>query len=192
MGIIPSVSLFIPTVSESVLIVIDLQPSFLKAIHESERILRRAESICRAAKILQVPVLATVQNPERMGGLDERIAPFVLDPEEGKMAFSCAGCQPFLNRLESMDRSQVILVGIETHICVSQTAHHLLDAGHEVAVCADAVSAWTPDRHAIGLERVRMAGAAIVHTESMVYEWMGGADHPRFREVLALVKASTT
>jgi nicotinamidase-related amidase len=189
MGIIPSVSLFIPTVAESALIVVDLQPSFLKAIHEADRVLHRSEFLVRVASILEVPVLATVQNPERMGGPDERVAPYVLDPEEGKMAFSCAGCGPLMSRLQSMDRGQAILVGIETHICVSQTAHHLLDQGFEVAVCADAVGARSEDRHQIGLERIRMAGTAIAHTESIAYEWMGGADHPKFKEVLEVVKA---
>ena len=181
-------SLFVPTVSDGVLIVVDLQPAFLKAISESERVLRRSEFLVRAAATLGVPVLATVQNPERMGGLDERIAPYVLQPEEGKLAFSCAGCPPLLNRLKTMGREQAILVGIEPHICVSQTAHHLLEQGFEAAVCADAVGARSPDRHQIGLERIRMAGAAVAHTESIVYEWMGGADHPKFREVLELVK----
>jgi nicotinamidase-related amidase len=153
--------------------------------------LARSRFLASIAALLDVPVLGTVQNPERMGGLDESIASFVLDPTEGKQAFSCMGCAPFVGRLEAMGREQVVLVGIETHICVSQTAHHLIDKGFEVAVCADAVSSRTQDRHLIGLERMRHAGVAVAHTESIAYEWMGGADHPKFREALLIVKAST-
>lgn len=188
-GIILAVSPFIPTCSESVLIVVDVQPSFLKAIHEEERVVRRSEFLARVASLLGVPVWGTVQNVDRMGGLEPSIEALLTDPADPKMAFSCMGCIPFVSRLEASGRKQMVLVGIETHICVSQTAHHLLDQGFEVAVCADAVSARSLDRHEIGLSRIRDAGAAVVHTESIAYEWMHGADHPRFREALEVVKA---
>lgn len=184
-----AVSLFVPTCSESVLIVVDLQPAFLKAIHEADRVLRRSEFLARIASLLGVPVWGTVQNVERMGGLDPSIDALLTEPADPKMAFSCMGCLPFVSRLEASGRNQFVLVGIETHICVSQTAHHLLDQGYEVAVCADAVSARSLDRHEVGLARIRAAGAAIVHTESIAYEWMHGADHPKFREALEVVKA---
>jgi isochorismate hydrolase len=170
------------------LIVVDLQPSFLKAIHEAERVMRRSEFLIRVASLLGVPVWGTVQNPERMGGLDPAIEPFLTDPADPKMAFSCMGCLPFVSRLESSGRKQAILLGIETHICVSQTTHHLLHQEFQVAVCADAVGARTADRHAIGLERIRNAGAAVAHTESIAYEWMHSAAHPSFKEALELVK----
>jgi nicotinamidase-related amidase len=172
------------------LIVVDLQPSFLKAIHESERVLARSEFLARAAHLLEVPALATVQNPDRMGGLDERFLPLLSRPVESKMAFSCMGCAPFVEALEALGRKQAVLVGIETHICITQTALHLLDKGFQVVVCPDAASSRTLDRHEIGLHRLRDAGVALAHSESVAYEWMGGANHPKFRQALELVKAA--
>jgi nicotinamidase-related amidase len=174
----------------SVLVVVDLQPAFLAGIHEAERVISRAKFLLEAARLLGVPVLASEQVPERMGGTDERLRPLLgEEPPFAKTAFSCGACVPLLQG-EAATRELAVLVGIETHICVSQTAHDLLRTGKQVFVCADAVSARSPDRHAIGLERIRAAGAVVAHTESVVYEWMGGADHPRFRDVLRLVKES--
>jgi len=172
----------------SIVVLIDVQPSFLSGIFEADRVLARSEFVLKVARLLQVPVLATEQYPSRMGGTQERLVPLLAGEPIGKMAFSCARSQPFLEGLEATRRRQVVLVGIETHICVSQTAHDLLGKGFEVVVAADAVSARTLDRHTVGLKRIRDAGAVAAHSESIAYEWMGGADSPAFKEVLALVK----
>lgn len=176
----------------SVIAVVDIQPSFLAGIHEADRVLGRSEFLIKAGRLLGVPAFATEQYPSRMGGTHERLTPLLQDSPApmAKMAFSCAGCTEFLDVLEATQRRQVVLVGIETHICVSQTAHDLLQRGFEVIVCADAVGARTLDRHQIGLARIRDAGAVIAHTESMAYEWMATAERPEFRDVLKLVKES--
>lgn len=180
--------LFIPTCRSSVLIVVDLQPTFLKAIPDEAAIRHRTEFLARIGKLLDVPVWATEQNVGRMGGTDPELANCLTAPAFPKMAFSCRECAGLASALAESGRNQAVLVGIETHICVSQTAHHFLERGLSVAVCADAVGARTEDRHHLGLERMRQAGAAIVHTESIAYEWLQTAEHPRFREALALVK----
>lgn len=175
----------------SALLVVDLQPSFLRAIHEPERVLARSGFLAQIARLLGVPVLASEQYPERMGGTDPAIAPFASDPPPfAKMAFGCAECSEMMGALRATGRTQAVIVGIETHICVSQTAHGLLKAGYEVVVCPDAVSSRTLDRHKLGMERIRDAGAVPAHTEAVAYEWMGTAEHPRFREALALVKVA--
>lgn len=173
---------------DSILLVIDLQPSFLAAIHERERVLDRSKFLLSCARVLGAPALATEQYPERMGGTEPSIAELVSGPIPGKMRFSCCGNDQVDREIAESGRSQVILVGIETHICVNQTAHQLLDQGHDVIICADAVGARSVQMHEIGLRRLVQAGAVIAHTESVVYEWMGSAGHPQFREVLAIVK----
>ena len=140
-----------------------------------------------AARILDVPVMSTVQNPDRMGGIDER---FELSEPISKMAFSCAGSGTFREGLESHGRKSIVLVGIETHICVTLTALDLLREGYQVFVCPDAVSARSNERHKLGMERMRDAGVMPTHTETLVYEWMAAADHPKFREVLQVVKSA--
>lgn len=81
-----------------------------------------------------------------------------------------------------------MLTGIETHICMSQTALDLIAAGYRVTLCTDAAAARTQDRHLAGVRRIEAAGAMLVHTEAVAYDWMRSAEHPLFREVLALVK----
>jgi nicotinamidase-related amidase len=177
-------------VADSILIVVDEQPSFMAGIWEWERVLARSLFLLRIARILNVPAIATEQYPERMGGTDASLLPFLPQPVVGKMTFSCCGAETFLSELDRLGRRQAILVGIETHICVSQTAVDLLNAGYEVVVCPDAVSARTVEMHKLGMERMRDSGVLPMHSESVAYEWMGSASHPRFREALAVVKES--
>jgi nicotinamidase-related amidase len=174
--------------SDSTLIVVDVQPTFMKAIWETERVRARAEFLLRIAQIAGVPAIATEQYPERMGGTDPSLLPLLPDPPVGKMTFSCCGASSFLERLSATGRRQAVLVGIETHICVSQTAVDLLNAGYEVLVCPDAVSARTVEMHKLGMERMRDSGALPIHSEAVAYEWLGTASHPRFREALQIVK----
>lgn len=175
---------------ESIVLAIDLQPRFLAAIHEAERVVRRSEVLLGVARVLGVPVIATVQYSEKMGGVVPELAGLLETEPVDKLRFSCSGCEDVDAALAQSGRRQVVLVGIETHICVTQTALDLLTEGYEVFVCADAVSARSEDRHQVGIGRLRDAGAAIIHTESAAYEWMRSADHPLFRNVLPLIKSS--
>ena len=104
------------------------------------------------------------------------------------MAFSALGCPEFVAALRLTGKTKVILVGFETHICISQTAHDLLSAGFEVVVCPDAVSSRSQEQHKLGMERLRDAGVVPAHTESVAYEWIGTAEHPKFKSFLQIVK----
>jgi nicotinamidase-related amidase len=174
--------------SDSVLLVVDEQPTFMQSIWEADRVLRRTEFLLRIAAIMEVPIFATEQYPERMGSTNSKIAALLPKPAFGKMSFSCAGCEPLLIELENTGRRQVILVGVETHICVSQSAADLVNAGYEVVVCPDAVSARTVEMHKLGMERMRDSGVLPMHTEAVAYEWLDTANHPKFRDALKLVK----
>lgn len=179
-----------PKLSESVLIVVDVQPTFFRPIHDGEAVFRRIQFVVEAARALAVPILATEQVPAKMGGTDPRLA--ALMPESTKpVAKACFGCcesPDFQQALARLNRGQAALVGIETHICVSQTALGLIEQGLQVAFCPDAVGARALDRHEAGIERMRAAGVESIHTEALVYEWMGSAEHQAFREVLEIVK----
>lgn len=174
--------------NKSVLLVVDVQPKFMAAIPDAARISPRIEFICRVANLLSVPTIGTSQNPEKMGEFSPELETLLSQPSQSKMTFSCSGCQIFNDYFEATTPSQVIVVGVETHICVSQTVHDLLDLGHEVIVCADAVASRTPDRHEIGLKRISEAGAVVAHTESVAYEWLRSAGHENFRDALKIVK----
>jgi nicotinamidase-related amidase len=174
---------------KSAVLLIDLQEKFLSAIHEADRVRDRCLFLCRIAQLLDIPILASEQYPERMGGTEAEFLPFITNSVR-KMEFSAASNPEFLSKLSSFGRTQCIVVGIETHICVSQTCLGLQSLNYEVAVCPDAVSARTNDRHKLGMERLRDAGIVPVHTEAIAYEWMHSADDSRFREMLTIVKSA--
>jgi len=172
-------------VDDSVLVHIDWQPKFMAPIPHVEDPFRRAIFLHRCAGLLGVPILATEQVPEKMGGTHPDLLP--LGPVEtfAKTAFSAFGCAEFVSRLEGLGRRQLILTGIEEHICVLQSALHARERGYDVFLVEDAIrgrlltSAFT---------RMTRAGVVLSHSESIVYEWMADAAHPQFREILDVVK----
>lgn len=180
---------------DSALLVVDIQPSFLNAIWEKDRVLKRSQFLVEMAALLDVPVVASEQYPSRMGGTEPGLATALSTcnaPTLGKMAFGCLGDDNLAKVIQGLDKPQVVLVGIETHICITQTCLQLLDSGVQPIVAVDAVSARSQEMHKIGMERLRQAGVVPAHTESIAYEWMGSADHPQFRDALKIVKAAFT
>jgi nicotinamidase-related amidase len=184
--------------NSSVLLVVDMQEPFLNVIHARDALLNNVLQLCKAAAILDVPILMTTQYATRMGP----VVPPVLHAIDGasarvrglahpvidKMSFSCAGSELFDRALESQGRKQVVLCGVETHICVSQTAHDLRYNGYQVHVCADGVSARSLEKHKLGMERIRDSGILPAATEAVIYEWLREAGTPQFKEILNLVK----
>lgn len=174
---------------QTVLIVIDIQPTLTKTIFEIDRVLDSAIFLAKVAKLLDIPILITEQNPSRMGAtvpeLSKWVSPF---SPFAKMSFSAAESSEFLSALTATERSQVVIVGLETHICVYQTAQDLAVKGIDVVVCPDAVSARSQERHKLGMERIRDAGIVPAHSESVAYEWIGTAEHPKFKSFLQIVK----
>ena len=142
------------------------------------------------AALLGVPIIATEQVPNRMGGTDPGLA--ALFPQGvhpiPKASFGCVECPDFIVDLKRIGAKQAVIVGIETHICVSQTALGLIDLGLQVTVCPDAVSARDLEMHKLGMERMRDAGASPAHTEAVVYEWLETAENPLFKQALEIVK----
>ena len=174
---------------KSLLLLIDVQTRFLAPIFEADRVESRCKFLCEIATLFGVPILATEQYPERMGGTIDSLLPFVGSPHR-KMDFSAFRDETLVELVNSSGRDQVIVLGIETHICVSQTCHDLLKNGFQVVVCPDAVSARTQDRHKLGMERLRDANVIPAHTEGIAYEWCQSAENPMFRDMLNIVKAS--
>lgn len=176
--------------SRCVLVVIDMQDSLLKAIQCSEEIVANTIRLVEAAKILRVPALVTVQNAARLGFTTEAIASALPEntAEFNKTAFSCMQCHEFADALEEHKPEQVIICGVEAHVCVSQTALDLLDSGYFVHIAADAVSSRTSDNKSIALDRIRSSGATITSTESAIFELVRDAARPEFKRILPLVK----
>ena len=171
------------------LVVVDIQERLLPAIFEKERVVENALRLIQGATALQVPVLVTEQYRKGIGPTVPEVAAAVpgFAPME-KLAFSACGAEGFVEALKTRDRQDIILCGIEAHVCVCQTCLDLVDRGFRVFVAADAISSRTSDNHQWALGRMREAGAAIVSTEMILFELLERAGTDEFRQILALVK----
>lgn len=175
------------------LVVVDMQEAFLNVMHERERLTANVRLLVETAGLLSVPIILTTQYAERMGSVAPEITQschnLTVSKAADKLCFSCAGADGFLEGLASLSRRQVLLCGVETHICVSQTALDLTQQGYQVHVAADAVSSRTLETHKLGMERMRDSGVLPCAAEAAVYELMQEAGTPEFKAILKLVKS---
>jgi nicotinamidase-related amidase len=144
----------------------------------------------KGAKVLELPILVTEQVPEKLGPTRPEIAELLAGVAEPirKVSFSCCGNGPFMEQFKSLDRRQVLLTGIETHICVYQTAVDLLGFGYEVQVVVDAVSSRAAENRQVGIRRMKSAGAILTSTEMALFELLRLAEGPQFKEITKIVK----
>jgi nicotinamidase-related amidase len=170
----------------AVLLLIDLQERLMPAVGDSETVIARAVRLAEAARLLDVPVVATEQYP---AGLGPTVAPLAAYPSAvlAKTAFS-ATSDPGFPALLPAETGDIILAGVEAHVCVLQTALGLLESGHRVVLAADATGSRDNTDKAAAIERARQHGAEIVTSEMVLFEWLRDAKHPRFREVQKLLK----
>ncbi len=174
------------------LIVIDMQEKLLPPIWEKERLVRNVQLLIRLAGILKIPALVTTQYAKGLGNTVPDLASILPDtPPIDKLMFSCFGSDVFCSLLKRLpgQRTTVLLCGMETHICVMQTALGALREGYLVHVAADAVSSRTELNWRVGLDRMRAAGAIPSSTEMMIYELLRSSGAPAFREMLPYLKA---
>lgn len=171
---------------KSILLLIDLQARLMPAIPDAEAVLANALRLAQAARLLDVPVQATEQNPAGLGPNLPSIAE-VASRTLAKQHFDAtreAAWPTFLPEA----RRDVVVVGCEAHVCVLQTVMGLRRLGHDVRLVRDAIGSRREDSRIAALERAASYGAELVTTEMMLFEWIGTCDHPRFRDVLRLVK----
>jgi nicotinamidase-related amidase len=173
---------------DMLLVVVDMQEPFLRSIHDRDRLTDNVKMLVQAANTLSVPVLTTIQYGSRMGGVIPELAPLISAAHWDKMCFSCMGLPEFREAVQTSGRRQVLLCGIETHICVAQTAMDLVADGFQAHVAADAVSSRTLERHKLGMERLRDSGVFPCAAEAAIYELLREAGTPEFKSLLKLVK----
>lgn len=177
----------------SVLLVIDIQQKLLAPIHRGEQLVRNAQLLLRLAKILDVPVVVTTQYSKGLGASVPGIASLLPAevPVIDKQEFSCFGNGEFCAAIKSLPpgRSTLLLCGLETHICVMQSALGALENGYLVQVASDAVGSRTEWNWKAGLERMQAAGALISSTEMMIYELLGGSGTAAFKQMLPYLKS---
>jgi nicotinamidase-related amidase len=195
---------------ESQLVLVDYQTRLMPAIHEADLVVANAVRLAKIAQMLQVPVWATEENPEGLGGTVDALQPLVAGRVLAKMAFD--GSELLLPRLKPVakpaggnarslpkhlqkaapppaaTRESIVLAGCEAHVCLMQTALGLLEEELEVWVVTDACSSRSERNRDAAFDRLAGAGAELVTTEMVAFEWLRDAGHPRFRDVLSIVK----
>lgn len=176
----------------SSLLVVDVQEKLAPAVSEGERVVRNAAILMQGVARLGVPVLVSEQYPK---GLGRTVSDLLALAPDGavveKLHFSCAGEPAVRQRLEglfALGRNQVVICGMETHVCVLQTALALKEAGFAPVVVADATSSRTKANREAGLARLRLNGVEVATTEMVVFEWLGRAGTAEFRSLVALIK----
>ncbi|PIO49158.1 MAG: hydrolase [[Chlorobium] sp. 445] len=174
---------------DTALIIIDVQGKLATLMHEKERLFQNLTRLIRGAQILEIPIVLTEQYPQGLGETVPEIKALMPDVQPIiKMSFSCCGEEAFLDAIEELDREQLLVAGIESHVCVYQTVADLLDAGYNVEVVADAVSSRTAENYKLGLSRMEDMGAWLTSTEMALFELLRVAGTPTFKEISKLVK----
>jgi nicotinamidase-related amidase len=176
--------------AECALIVIDIQEKLLPPIFEKERLVKNSQLLIRAAGVLDIPVIATTQHAKGLGDTVSDIKSFLPQDAIDKQMFSCFGSDVFCSAVKRLPgrRYTMLLCGMESHICVMQTALAGLREGYLVHVASDAVSSRTEWNWKVGLERMRAAGAVISATEMMIYELLRSSGTEEFKKMLAHLK----
>ncbi len=177
----------------SQLIVVDVQDRLARAMpHDClAPVLQQIGRLVDAARALDIPVIATRQYPQGLGETRPELSEHLPRDVEliDKTCFSCCSAKGFENLLvKREERPQIVLAGLECHICVLQTASGLQHWGYRVFVAGDAVCSRTPAHRANALERMRDGGIIVTNTESVVFEWLGDATHPQFKDLTRMFR----
>ena len=171
------------------LVVVDVQGKLAQLMHGKQTLFKNIQILIKAAKILNIPILWCQQCPDALGPTVPEIAQLLIDNEPiNKSAFSCCGAEQFNTKLNELARDQVLLCGIETHVCIYQTAVNLLRKGFSVDVLADAVSSRTLENKQIAINRMAAEGINISCTEMALFALLRTAEHPQFKQIVKLIK----
>jgi len=184
---------------DAVLVIVDEQERLTAVMERRDEVVSAAIRLVRTAALVGMPIVVTRQYPKGLGDTDATLAAAIEAArsagasvtEIDKVAFDCFGEPAFAEALERSSRRQMLLAGMETHICVAQTALSALRAGFDVQVAGDACCSRDARNHESALERVRAAGAVVTTTESAMYELVGQAGTDEFRALLGIVKNET-
>jgi len=177
--------------ANSVVVIVDVQERLMAAMPNGvkSRIIEQATILLTAANVLSVPVLVTEQYPNGLGPTEQALTEQLKSDASiiEKTCFSCVQSEEFSTKLEQTERKKVVLIGMETHICILQTALDLLGKGYQVYVLEDGVSSRSKTNQYNALQRLRASGVVISNVESTLFEWIGDAKHPEFKTLAKLI-----
>ena len=177
-------------VEDSILLIIDIQEKLLNAVFNKEVLENRSEIMLKTANILNVPVFVTEQYPAGLGETVKKLKNMFLSDSQifEKTDFNAFNNYEIFKNFSDQKRKQVLISGIETHICVYQTAEFLVSNGYEVTIIVDACGSRSAEEYELGLKNLEGLGAKIKTTEMVIFELLKSAKHPNFKEIQALIK----
>ncbi|RME97800.1 MAG: hydrolase [Chloroflexi bacterium] len=177
-------------IQDTALLVIDVQGKLAQLMHDKDTLFANLERMIRGAQVLELPVIWTEQVPDKLGATTPAIAQLLADSARpvSKSSFSCCGEAAFTEQLQAAGRKQILVTGIETHICVYQTSVDLLAQGYQVQLVTDAVSSRSAANRQLGIERIKDAGATLTSTEMALFELLRVAQGPQFKAITKIVK----
>lgn len=174
---------------DCLLLIVDVQERLVSVL-DKDVVVKKTATMAKAAKIIEIPVIATEQYPQGLGSTVEIVKEHFTPntPIIAKTAFSALGTEGFLHTLRSFDKKQILICGIETHVCVHQTAADLISKGFEVFVIKDACASRNKYEFKQGIECMKENGAKIYCVEIALFELLGDSKDPHFKQIQALVK----
>ena len=177
------------TAENATLVIIDIQEKLFRVMYEKEALSSNIQKLIKGVQIMDIPIIVTEQNPDGLGTTIPEISNILpgLQPIP-KFSFSCCVEEGFQRKLEKLHRKQVLITGIETHICVYQTAMDLLSSGYEVQIVADCVSSRTQENRDLALNRMSMEGVRLTSIEMILFEFLKTAKEERFKAISTIVK----
>ena len=175
---------------ETLVLIIDVQEKLLNAAFNKEKLRKNASIIAKATTILEMPIVLTEQYPKGLGTTIQEVKNYLCNDTKifEKSSFSALDEEDVFDEIKTWEKPQVVVAGIETHICVNQTVNALIELGYEVSVIADACGSRAEEEHFAGLNRMRENGAHILTTEIALFEWLKSSKHPKFKEIQNLIK----
>ena len=175
--------------NDTVLVVIDIQGKLSTLMHHRESLFANTGRMIKGAEILDIPIILTEQLPDKLGPTNPVIRELLPEAEVlVKDSFSCCGDKKFVSRLAELGRRQILLTGIETHVCVYQTALDLIGNGLEVHLVSDAVSSRIENNYHLGIKRIGQAGATVTSVEMALFEMLKVARGEQFRSIVKMLK----
>jgi nicotinamidase-related amidase len=173
----------------TVLVLIDVQGNLARSMYAKESLFSNLGNMIKSANVLDIPIIWMEQIPEKLGRTIPELAQLMNDMTPiPKFTFSCCGNEVFMQRFKEINRKQVLVCGIESHICVYQTAVDLLKLENEVYVLCDGVSSRTPENRQLGIDRMKDAGAIPTSSEMAIFEILKAAAGAQFKQIVKIIK----
>lgn len=173
----------------TVLVIVDVQGKLANLMHGKQALFENFQKVIKGMQVLGIPILWVEQNPEGLGPTIPEITDLLVDIKPiSKLCFSSYRNEHFVQALKASDRNQVLIAGIEAHVCVYQTAVDLVGSGYEVHIVTDAVSSRTQGNKQLALQKMKNSGVNLTSTEMALFELLGVAEGEQFKQILKIVK----